>query len=100
MALSKDEKQEITDIINNCTNSDNKYLEQYIGLLSKSIETNSNIFHEMKIVTEEIKNISKEISNGMTTMLKENSIKISQVYKDISSKEGYLPGISTKLNYF
>lgn len=95
-----DNKKDLEEMIDKMVAKRTALSEKYIEVIAQSVEINTKIFSEIKKTTKEIQKISENISNGMVDKIDENNKMIEKIHDDVTTKEGYLPKISNKLNYF
>lgn len=91
-------------------------LNSQIEIISKQVEINSNILNEIKELNNQFKKSSVDINaivrvlnNGMNAKLDKISMdadKLSDIkhftkslYIDVSTKDGFLPKLATRINY-
>jgi hypothetical protein len=104
MSLTKKDIELITEVINqiiyNKQKTDEEMTKSQVDAIIKSVEINTKIFNEIKIVAENSEKIMSQSDKVLATVTNGIAGKIEKIYSDICTKEGYLPKISAKLTYF
>lgn len=95
MSLNNKDLNEIEKLFENLQSDDD-----YKEILVKSTEINTKVLTQLSHISDQLEEISGQFNNGITDLVDENNEKIDQIYKDVSSKDGYLPKIKNKLTYF
>ena len=116
MALTKKDIELIAEILNRTTLTNEEIVLKQIDTISQSVEVNTNILNQMKVISENsvrtLKNselLLLKVTNGMSTKIDKlvksadnadlDSAKLDNIFADVCSKDGYLPKISAKLSY-
>jgi hypothetical protein len=100
MALTKQDKMDIAEIVAEVKTTNGERQKELIETIKEQVETNTKIFVQISEIGDHIGNVATSLNNGISQQITDTAAKVDSIEFEVNNKKGTLNKLYTKMNYF